>query len=202
MRLTDLGDNVHELLVDILQRGTVAIVVDVELDKGLGVLTQADKDSEDERFLANGRVLHFQYRDEYFVQQHLDLFLTLSVTVSHTDCRSPTFICARIDLSIHQNISTLSSKTWLTGLTAFLDRLRQRYCLVAWRKGVFSIDVVEGILINGLTNKSACDLRIVKTKWSDRSLERIGEDRRSLSLEASAFLPILTSSSLGVLTSR
>jgi hypothetical protein len=54
--------------------------------------------------------------------------------------------------------------------------------LVACRNGVISIEVFEGILINGLTNKSAWDLRTVKTKWRDKSLDRIGEDRKSLSL--------------------
>jgi hypothetical protein len=87
-----------------------------------------------------------------------------------------------MDLSIHQKISTLNSKTWFTGLTAFRERLRQRYCLVACRNGVISIDVFEGILIRGLTNKSAWDLRMVRTRWSDRSFDRMGEDLRSLSL--------------------
>ena len=44
----------------------------------------------------------------------------------------------------------------------------------------------DGIQIRGFTNKSACDLRIVRTRWSDRSFDRIGEDLRSLSLPVSS----------------
>jgi hypothetical protein len=74
---------------------------------------------------------------------------------------------------MHQKISTLSSNTWLTGLTALRDRLRQRYCLVAWRKGVISTDELEGKQTSELLNRSACDLRMVSTRWRERSLDLI-----------------------------
>lgn len=60
--------------------------------------------------------------------------------------------------------------------------------MVACRNGVISIEVLDGILIRGLMNKSACDFRIVRTRWSERSLDRIGEDLRSLSLYISSHL--------------
>lgn len=44
------------------------------------------------------------------------------------------------------------------------------------------MEVLDGILMRGLMNKSACDLRIVRTRWSERSFDRIGDDLRSLSL--------------------
>jgi len=74
---------------------------------------------------------------------------------------------------MHQKISTLSSKTWLTVLIAFRDKLRQRYCFVAWRNGVISSDELEGMQIRGLTKRSTWDLRIVSTRWSDKSFDRI-----------------------------
>jgi len=52
----------------------------------------------------------------------------------------------------------------LTGLTAFRDKLRQRYCLVAWRKGVISREEFEGIETRGFVKRSECDLRTVKTR--------------------------------------
>jgi hypothetical protein len=61
----------------------------------------------------------------------------------------------------------------LTGLTALRDRLRQRYCFVAERKGVLSAEELEGMVMSGFTNMSAWDLRMARTRWRERSLERM-----------------------------
>jgi hypothetical protein len=90
-----------------------------------------------------------------------------------------------MDFSIHQKISTLSSNTWFTGLTAFLDRLKQRYCFVARRNGVISSDELDGIATFASVNRSEWDLRMVKTRCRDRSLVRMAWVRRSFSLHVS-----------------
>ena len=55
---------------------------------------------------------------------------------------------------MHQKISVLRSNTWLTEDSAFLLIPRQRYCLVARRKGVSSDDEEEGTTIDGSANTS------------------------------------------------
>jgi hypothetical protein len=76
-------------------------------------------------------------------------------------------------LSIHQKISTLSSNTWFTVETAFRLKLRQRYCLVACKKGVISSDELDGMQIAELTKRSACERRTVRMRWRERSLDRM-----------------------------
>jgi hypothetical protein len=65
---------------------------------------------------------------------------------------------------MYQKISTLNSKTWFTGLTAFLDKLRHRYCFVACRKGVVSKDVLDGMAMKGLTKRSEWDFKMVSMR--------------------------------------
>ena len=68
VRLTDLGNDIHELFIDVLEGCSITVVVDVHLDQRLWVLAQTDEDAEDEGFLADRRVSHLEYRDEDFVQ--------------------------------------------------------------------------------------------------------------------------------------
>lgn len=77
MRLTDFRDDIHELFVDVFGSGPVTIVIDVYLDESLGVLAEPDKDGEDEGFLADGRMTHFEDGDEDFVQEDFDFFLVM-----------------------------------------------------------------------------------------------------------------------------
>jgi hypothetical protein len=63
-----------------------------------------------------------------------------------------------------QNISTLSSKTCGTRLTAFRLTVRQRYCFVAWINGVLSFDDDEYIIDQGSTKMFMCDFKMVNTR--------------------------------------
>ena len=75
MCLTDLRNDIHEFLIDILQGGSITIVIDIQLDQSLRILTDSNKDTENQRFLSNGRMSHFEYRDKDLVQQDFNLFL-------------------------------------------------------------------------------------------------------------------------------
>ena len=126
---------------------------------------------------------HFEDRNENLVQEDFDLFLrSVSDCSPSLEKRGFTFIRDLIDLSMYQKISTLSSKTWFTGLTAFWESDRQRYCLVACRKGVISREELDGMDTSGLVKRSEWDLSIVRTRWRDSSFDRIAWLRRSRSL--------------------
>jgi len=43
MSLTNLGDDVHNLFVNIVDGGSIAVVVDINFDQSLRVLAQSDK---------------------------------------------------------------------------------------------------------------------------------------------------------------
>ena len=120
VRLADLRDNVHELLIDVLWRRPVTVVVEVDLHQRLRVLAQADENAEDQRLLPDGRVSHLKNRDEDLVHENLNLFLKVS-SIRCTD--KLTLRGARIDFRMHQKISVDSSNTWFTGETALRDRL-------------------------------------------------------------------------------
>lgn len=143
MGTAHLGDDLNDPLVDVFERGPVAVVVEVDLDQRLRVLRQARENVEDERLLFDGGRSHLENGEEDLVEQDLDLFLQKvkeagnlpsAAAKERAECvcrRRRTFILPRKPFKTFQKISTQSSKTWPTGLTAFRLRLRQRYCLVA-----------------------------------------------------------------------
>ena len=122
---------------------------------------------------------HLENGDIDLVEQDFDFFLrsqnkALSMTFS---TRIPiivlTFNCARRLFSMHQKISVLRSKTWLTEERAFLLIPRQRYCLVAKRKGVSSEDDDDGTTMVGSAKTSEWDCKIAKTRCRESNLDRI-----------------------------
>jgi len=88
MRLTDLRNDIHEFLVDVFKGCSITIVIDIQFDQSLGILTDSNKDTEDQRFLSNCRMSHFEYRDKDLVQQDFNLFLIISNHLEVTDALS------------------------------------------------------------------------------------------------------------------
>lgn len=71
----DAGDDVDESFVDVVERGTVAVVVDVDLDQSLWVQPQPTEDGEQKGLLSDRRVSHFEDGKEDLVQENFNLFL-------------------------------------------------------------------------------------------------------------------------------
>lgn len=63
--------------VDVVERGAIAIVVEVDVDERLRVLREASKDGEEDRLLPHGRIAHLEDREEDLVEEDLDLLLEL-----------------------------------------------------------------------------------------------------------------------------
>jgi hypothetical protein len=82
---------------------------------------------------------------------------------------------------ILQKISHANSKTWMTGLSAFRLKLRQRYCLTATIKGVRSPVVLDRMPTEESVKSGRWWCRIVRIRWRESSLERMAWLRRSRS---------------------
>ena len=75
------------LFVNIVHRFAVTIIVEVDLDKYLRVLTESVNHVEDHRLLPKGGRLHLKNGDEDFVKQDLDLFLyCYELPSAHEEC--------------------------------------------------------------------------------------------------------------------
>lgn len=75
MSLSNLRYDIHELFVYVFGCSSITIVVDIDLDEGLWILTKPDEDGEDKGFLTDSRMSHFENRNKDFVEKYLDLFL-------------------------------------------------------------------------------------------------------------------------------
>lgn len=75
MGSSDLGDDLDESFVDVLDGGSVAIVVEVDLDEGLRILGESEEDGEDGGLLLDGGSSHLEDGEEDLVEEDFDLFL-------------------------------------------------------------------------------------------------------------------------------
>lgn len=131
---TDARYDIDESLVNVVQGGSIAIVIDVHFDESLWIQAESCKNVQENKLLPDGGIAHLQYGQEDLVEQDLDLFLWYGkfgqlLTTCNAERLALSFV--RIPYSIRQKISQLSSNTLRTGLTAFLLKHSRRYCLIA-----------------------------------------------------------------------
>jgi hypothetical protein len=79
---TNLRNDVHQPLVDVLERFAVAIVIKIDLNKSLRILAKALNHGEDFALLLRCRIPHLEDWQEYFVKENLDFFLMTPTLVN------------------------------------------------------------------------------------------------------------------------